>query len=384
MLNRVGSAYRYARMVADQQGKSVARQFTEIARARRANPTLGASDYYWLRLYDDAFVKGSSVRDFLGWRVEDDISQALNPRHLMLPAWDKFSLSLFARAYALPVPKLHAVFKPGPPLAPDAGVECLATPDALAAWLRQRAEWPLFAKPSCSRQSLGCYHFVGYDAADDSLLTKDGKRIAVPAFVAEIVDDSKRPFYKARMGYLFQEVLRAHPDIASLLGTESISGVRAVVLQDEQGPELISAFWKMASGANVLDAFAGAGSGTYLGSVDCATGRVGLVVDDWWPKGRPVQRIAATDRSVEGFVLPQWEEVKELCRRVGPVFPLMRLQHWDIAITDRGPLALEVNDFGALSVVQIFGKGLLTDRLRAALRASGEASRFPWIGAICS
>jgi hypothetical protein len=380
---RFTSAYRYARIVAERCGKGVAHQLAEIARIKRLNPTLGASDYYWYRLYDAPFIAETRIRDYLGWRVEDDVSQALNQRNLMLPAWDKFTLALFAKAYALPTPHLYAVFKPGPPLTSDLGAEGLTTPEALAAWLRNWRTWPIFAKPSCSRQSLGCYHFVGYDPADDSLILKGGAKVAVTGFVEEIVDDSTRPFYRAAMGYLFQEVLRPHPAIAQLLGSEAISGVRVVVLQDAQGSEVVAAVWKMTSGDNVLDAFGGRGSGTYLASVDCTTGRIGMAIDDWWPRGSEVQRIAATGNPIDGFVLPQWGAAVRLCLRAAAVFPLMRLQHWDIAITANGPRILEVNDFGALPVLQIFGRGLLTDRLRALLRASPAADRLPWIARVC-
>jgi hypothetical protein len=380
MLKRkILSSYRIAHAVAELHGKSLPRQIAEIARIKRLNPTLGVSDYYWYRLYDAAFTSSTRAQDYLGWRVEDDVSQALNPRNLMMPAWDKFTFALYAKAYGLPIPKLHALFKPGSPLASDCDVEPLTTPDALSSWLRRRREWPLFAKPSCSRQSVGCYHFIGYDASADALFTSRGAKVPVPQFVAEVRDDSARPFFKSAMGYLFQEVLRPHTAIAELLGSKAISGVRIVLIQDAQGIEFVTAVWKMATGDNELDMFHGGDSGTFLANVDVATGEVGMTLDGWWPRAKLVDQIPASGRALDHFVLPCWNEVIALCRRAAGAFPLMRIQHWDVAITDRGPYLLEVNDFGALQVLQLFGKGLLTDRLRDLLRTSDDAATFPWI-----
>ncbi len=315
---RILSAYRNARIVAETQGHSLARQAAEIARVKRLNPTLGVSDYYWYRLYDPGFTASARIHDYLGWRVEDDLSQALNPRNLMMPAWDKFTFDLFAKAYGLPVPRLHALFKPGPRLAIDSSVDALTSPDALTEWLRSRREWPVFAKPSCSRRSLGCYHFVGYDAADDTLHTSRDVAIPVTRFVSEICDDSERPFYKAAMGYLFQEVLRPHAAIAEILGSDAISGVRVVVLQDRHGVEIVSAMWKMASGDNELDVFYAVtpahfgqrGSGKRPGR-EC---RRRLVATR-----KLVDAFAATGRTLEISCCPM-AEVLVQCRRAQPSF----------------------------------------------------------------
>ena len=55
--------------------------------------------------------------------------------------------------------------------------------------------------------------------------------------------------------------------------------------------------------------------------------------------------------------MPDWADVSELCVRAAQCLPDLRLQHWDIALTDRGPVALEVNVLGGLRTHQIVAGG---------------------------
>jgi hypothetical protein len=53
----------------------------------------------------------------------------------------------------------------------------------------------------------------------------------------------------------------------------------------------------------------------------------------------------------------------------------MRIQHWDGALTDQGPRLLEVNDPGSLDG-QVYGRGILTARMRALLLRHGDPSKY--------
>ena len=61
----------------------------EILALKKLGGQCGISDYYWYKLYDSDYLQGRGVEDFLGWRLQAELSLALNPRHVVLPAWDK-------------------------------------------------------------------------------------------------------------------------------------------------------------------------------------------------------------------------------------------------------------------------------------------------------
>jgi hypothetical protein len=365
--------------VARLNGKSLLRQVVEIIRLKQRNPTLGATEYYRFRLYDPEYTASSRPEDYLGWRAEQQLALALNPRTAVTPAWDKLTFTLIARAFDLPVPGLIALYRSRTHAAAHVAEAIADGPDALATWLRTNTRWPVFAKPSYSQQSLGCFHLTGYQSDGDVLVTRRGEKLPVERFVSDVVEAPNGPFYQREMGYLFQEVLRPHEQIARLTGSQSISCARVVLIQDSAGVEVVATIWKIAAGENDSDQMSARYVGNLLGGVDPASGRVGPIIDY---QGLIVELPGAA-RLTDGFVLPDWEQALALCRRAAAVFPLMRIQHWDVALTDRGPCLLEVNDIGAIAGLQCFGRGLLTDRMRALLRSHADAAKIPWIRRLC-
>lgn len=371
------SVLRDARAVTASHHKGLLRQAIEIVRMKKRNPGLGASDYFAFRLYDEDYLGTSRPEDFVGWREEGDVALILNARSGVAPAWDKLIFAIFARAYGLPVPRLKALYRPG--VAPSTAIAEISfdTREKLAAWLREQAEWPLFAKPAFSEQGYGCFCFTGYDRRADALTTKRGESIPVEVFTGEILGTLRHELrsYKRELGYLFQEVLRPHERIGELLGTDTISGVRVILAQDETGLEFVSAEWKMAIGDSDTDNIRDYSRGNISGEVDLATGRVKRVVGGQWPHASLVTRISTTKRTVSDFVLPDWAEALALCRRAAAMVPLMRMQHWDIALTNRGPCLLEVNDMGSLAG-QVYGRGVLTPFVRTLLQRHGNPARY--------
>ena len=73
-----------------------------------------------------------------------------------------------------------------------------------------------------------------------------------------------------------------------------------------------------------------------------------------------------------GFGIPDWPRLCDLAREAASVFPGIRTQSWDIALTDQGPLGLEVNFGGDLNLAQLAeGQGVLDEEYRAHLRQCG-------------
>ena len=319
------------------------------------------------------------VEDFLGWRVEADLALALNPRTAVLPAWDKFTLTLYAQAFGLPTPALVAAYRPGARASAMIGTTLIDSSDTLRRWLRDNDQWPIFAKPSYSQQSVGCHNFTAYRATDDALLTASGEAIAAAAFIDSISGRVKRPYYEAAMGYLFQRVLVPHPDIVALLGTTQISSVRIVLIQDEHGVEIVKAGSKLAGGESDTDRFDERHPAGLIADVSLDNGKLGIAAS---MRGR-VTHVPRTGAALGGFQLPDWQEATALCAKAATMFPMLRIQHWDVALTDHGPVLLEVNDIGAIGWLQVFGSGILTPRLRALLRKHADPAKYRWVKRLC-
>jgi hypothetical protein len=364
-----------------QTGKSAATQLREIHALRSMGGQCGISDYYSYKLYDENFHTGRGARDFLGWRLQQSFSMALNPRHAVLPAWDKLAFMTLAGAAGLPIAPLRAYYHRAKVI-PDALGEHLGTPAAAGMFLRDPANYPLFAKPAYSQQGFGADYLVSYDDTLDALILLNGDVVPVEQFLPRLETSIDPRYHRPECGFAFQQPLVVAPQIAALTNWSAICGVRVVCLNGPEGVKPILGLWKIASAPNHVDNFSKGKYGNLMASVDVNTGVVTRALRGFWPDTEIAINHPATGARLEGFQLPWWNEILEICRHGGAVFPLMRIHHWDFALTDRGPVILELNDVGGTIGAQIHGQGLLTEEVRAFLRRHANLSAHPWIRAI--
>jgi hypothetical protein len=84
---------------------------------------------------------------------------------------------------------------------------------------------------------------------------------------------------------------------------------------------------------------------------------------------------------VRDACLPQWRRVLALAHKGTTLFPGVRTQSWDVAITADGPVLLEVNWGGDLNLHQLaHGRGILTETFIAHVRQCGYKGPLPLAG----
>ena len=70
--------------------------------------------------------------------------------------------------------------------------------------------------------------------------------------------------------------------------------------------------------------------------------------------------------------MPDWTALTALCLKTARAFPGLRIQAWDVAPTERGPVLLEVNVGGDFNLPQLaHGSGLMDERFRRFLASCG-------------
>jgi len=364
-----------------QTGKGFLRQLMEITALKRAGGRCGITDYYWFRLYDETFQQGRGAPDFLGWRLEGPLNWALNPRQVVLPAWDKIVFIQLAAAAGLPVPPVRACYHRAKRL-PEILGHHLRTPEEAAAYLRQAGNFPLFAKPAYSQQGYGATYLAAYDPATDTLRGVDGQDIPVETFVQRLTKSVDYRYHRPECGFLFQQPLKLAPEIETLTGWPAICSARVVCLNGPQGAKPVRAAWKIAVPPNHVDNFHMGEFGNLVADIDLKTGEIGRVVDGFWPRARLLTEHPVTGRTFKGFKLPGWRRVLEICAEAGAVFPMLKIQHWDFAFTDQGPVILELNDMGGTQIVQLHGHGLLNEEMREFLKRHADRKEHPWVASL--
>jgi hypothetical protein len=368
----------WAQMVTQQTGKSWLTQLNEIRNLRGLGGQCGVSDYYWYRLYDPSYHYGRGAPDFLGWALQEKFSTALNPRYAVLPAWDKFVFTQLGTAVGLPVAPIKASYHRSTRIAPVLGRH-LKTREDVAQFLRDPTIYPLFGKPAFSQQGFGSAYLAGYDPATDTLQQLNGAALSLEDFIQRMDRSIDPRFHKPECGYLFQEGFTLAPEIHAITRWSALCGVRVMFLNDGGEVKILRSFWKIAVPPNQVDNFSMGRYGNLLADVDAATGEVGRMLGAFWPQATLLDKHPGSGQPVAGFRLPGWDKVLEACQIGAMAFPLMKIQHWDFALTDKGPIILELNDIASTQAAQIHGHGLLTETSREFLKRNANHKAHPWV-----
>lgn len=368
----------WAKLAQEQTGKSLLTQLREIRELKSLGGQCGVSDYYWYKLYDDAYQQGRGAVDYLGWCLQENFCTALNPRFAVLPAWDKIVFTQLAAESGLPVAPIRATYHRASRLSEALGIH-LKTRESVAAFLRDPKNFPVFGKPSFSQQGYGTAYLASYEAATDSLKQLNGASISVHDFL-ERLDKSVEPqYHKPECGFVFQDGFSLAPEIQALTNWSALCGVRMMCLNGPEGVTPLRCFWKIAVPPNQVDNFSMGKYGNLLADIDPLTGEISRVLGGFWPKASILTEHPLSKKSFIGFKLPYWDQVMEACRLGGAVFPLLKIQHWDFILTDKGPMILELNDIASSQAAQIHGHGLLTPFFREFLKRHANTKAQPWV-----
>lgn len=345
-------------------GKGLLRQFTEILRLRYSGSKLGISEYYFYRLFDRALSDEERHR-FAGYRRERAIDRALNKDSWRAIANDKLVFYATLSTLGLPYPQVRAVCHAGGRL--FGKVPCLRTTDEIRGFL-SAAAFPLFLKPVHGSYGRGACSAMAYDAPSDAL--RLGNSEAWP------LSEAAGTFLAAGShGYLFQDLVKPHQSIRGFCRATA-STVRVVVVLGRRGPEIFRCAWKIPTGLNMSDNFTHGETGNLLAFVEPDRGVVRRVISGTGFGQREVADHPDTGQVLVGMTLPDWPELRDMCLTAATAYPGLRLQNWDIALGERGPVILEVNVEGSMDLHQLAGgRGILDGVLVEALAQMGVHHR---------
>lgn len=125
----------------------------------------------------------------------------------------------------------------------------------------------------------------------------------------------------------------------------SVNTVRFMTtLYPDGSSRVIAAFMKIGRAGKCVD---NAGSGGNVDvCVDPDTGEMKYAVQfDGWRKIKEIEKHPDSGKQLNGVHIENWRSVKEEVIRFQKAFPYCKAAGWDIAITDAGPVVIEVNDF---------------------------------------
>ena len=336
----------YARTVKHHHGKPYARQLLDLARVAAGRQQLGASEYYELGVFDDNAYPAGQKLDCVGWRASARIDLALNQSIWRATANDKLLNYAMLQHHGFPIPRTQACYSP---LGRHIGTERRPrTRQELEDFLCTDMRFPAFIKPVHGSYGRDTYLLQAFDAAQKKFVDSHGKDVPL----VDLLDTCMNSRFT---GMLFQDCLRPHPQVRALVGNTT-SCVRVIVAVPKTGPQVHLAFWKIARVHNITDNFCMGETGNLLAWVNKQTGTVERVVSGLWPDGQAVTQHPDTGQTIAGTTLPDWQAAMTMCLAAAVHFPGLKLQHWDVAFCEEGPVLMELNTEADLGVPQYLGQ----------------------------
>jgi len=143
---------------------------------------------------------------------------------------------------------------------------------------------------------------------------------------------------------IFESRVRQTDQMASL-NASSVNTVRFMTtLYPDGEARIIATFIKIGRAGKCVDN--AGGGGNVDACIDTETGTLQYAIQyDGWRNIKEIEKHPDSDNSVNGVQIHHWDSIKAQVLKFQQALPFIKAAGWDIAITDEGPVVIEVNDF---------------------------------------
>ncbi|MCJ7873775.1 sugar-transfer associated ATP-grasp domain-containing protein [Phaeobacter sp. J2-8] len=332
----------------------------EASKYRKGKQKIELDEYVKFRLYDHAAHDETERGEFVSWLLQNLIIHEVNDLHWFGVTEDKWLSAKLLETDGLPVPEtLGVIDRSGRAYH---GSSPLDGPAALRAALCGGVDMPLFGKNMRGLGSVGVFTVLSADA--EGLQLRDHGDMSYEHFYDQIIGDH---------AFILQKFVQ---NCAFLRGyTDTTATVRVVNMLDGDGVYVPAAVLKLPSQRNQADNFWR--DGNMLCNIDPDTGEILTLVQSDGPELRHLDVHPETGQEIIGQHLPHWKDLRAINERVAKLHAPLRYQSTDIALTDTGPVVIEVNAGSSFTLPQYAsGKGFMTPKVRQLFRSWG--SKIVW------
>ena len=336
-------------------GRGVASVTLEARRYRKSKAELRLWEYVKFGLYDHARHTEEERGHFISMMLQNKCLHAVNDVSWFGVTEDKWNSSQFLEADGVPVPEtLGMIDASGRRYHGGKGIE---TPEALKALLTSGIEFPLFGKHNKGLGSVGV--FIIDDATEDYILMRDTGEMSYSAFFRNIIGAD---------AFILQRFVENCAFLRKY--TRTAATIRMVNMWSDEGLYTPAAVLKLPANGNPADNFWR--DGNLLCNIDPATGEILTLVGADGPGLKHHDTHPDQGAAIIGQHLPHWDEVLRVNAHVAELHTPLKYQSNDIAITDDGPVVIEVNAGSSFTLPQYAsGKGFMTDKVRSIFKANG-------------
>lgn len=313
-----------ARKYPASQRLKVMRDYISLYRAKGLTP----EEYY-----EFEFEKRSEEfrRDFLGLNEQRYYLDLLNPLKYFSLARNKYMAHKMLENTGVRTSELYCYYQPEATYAEN--TECAGDIDGILRILKTNGTRSCVIKTTESSHGDNVWVIQNIDYQDDdATLTRfDGQQMLLSSVL------SNEPL-------IFESLVHQTEQFAAF-NASSVNTVRFMTaLYPDGSAKVISTFIKIGRAGRCVDNAGGGGNVDVC--VDVATGKICHAIQfDGWHRVKEIDSHPDSGNPLNGVVIENWESVKAEVIRFQQAFPYCKVAGWDIAITNEGPVVIEVNDF---------------------------------------
>ena len=325
--NNIAAVYhaiQLARMYPFSQRMKVMRDYISLYRTKG----LTHEEYY-----EFEFEKRSEEfrQDFLGLNEQHFYLDLLNPLKYMSLARNKYVAHKMLENTGIRTSELFCYYQPEARY--TVNTECAGDLAGVLHILKAKGVQSCVIKTTESSHGDNVWVIknIGYQD-DDAIMTRfDGQELTLSSVLGE-------------EALIFESVVRQTDQFAAF-NESSVNTVRFMTaLYPDGSAKVIATFIKIGRAGRCVDNAGGGGNVDVC--VDVETGEIRHAIQfDGWRNVKDIDSHPDSGAQLNGVLLENWESVKAEVTRFQQAFPYCKVAGWDIALTDEGPVVIEINDF---------------------------------------
>lgn len=318
------------------------------------------------RFYSLYQLNTRPVKDWHEFIIDEKLKplmRRLNSAHALNLAIDKWAFRSHCVTLGLPCIPILARIDRREPTGPLLGNE-------LEAWKALLADAPerIFIKQIDGSWGEGAFSATRLADGNWSFDGRQGDLAALHQFCMQRLPEVR--------GWIVQPLVRNHQTLLKIMSGRALGTIRAVTWSAAGPAQMIYAMVRIPVGKNSADNFVHGTSGNLAAAIDNDSGRLAVAKgssDPRWPMMCNVEKHPDTGNTITGTQVPYWREMVDLICRAHDSIEGLHTGGWDVAITDDGPVLVELNGTYDVDIIQsCFDRGVLTelqrDRFEALMR----------------
>ena len=178
---------------------------------------------------------------------------------------------------------------------------------------------------------------------------------------------------------IFESVVHQTKQFAAF-NESSVNTVRFMTtLWPDGSAKIIATFIKIGRAGKCVDNAGGGGNVDVC--VDTETGEIKYAIQyDGWRNIKDIDKHPDSGNQLNGVIIENWVAIKSEVIKFQQAFPYCKAAGWDIAITDEGPVVIEVNDFWDRTGQYFIRRGWRNEIRDCYLAWKKTGKTFHWMG----